>query len=138
MKSLKITGSHGRTETLVWNRCSYQVPEMVRTDAITNKKDKFYNSMVHTIIKGEVLLITKAPLLISFMDLSLQSGSLQFNYTTPEYKPIFKKINLSRVDRNKNNNKASYKDSDSKQRNHGSEDSCWETNLSIDNCNKRK
>ena len=91
MKSLKITGSHGRTETLVWNRCSYQVPEMVRTDAITNKKDKFYNSMVHTIIKGEVLLITKAPLLISFMDLSLQSGSLQFNYTTPEYKPILKK-----------------------------------------------
>ena len=40
---------YGGTETIVRNICSYQVPEMVRTNASTNGKNKFYNSTVQEI-----------------------------------------------------------------------------------------
>ena len=43
------SASPGGTETIVWNRCSYQVPDMVVTNASTNEKHKFYNSIVHSI-----------------------------------------------------------------------------------------
>ena len=34
----KISASSGRTETVVWNWCSYQVPGMVGTNTFTLKK----------------------------------------------------------------------------------------------------
>ena len=39
-------------ETVVCNRCSYHVTEMVVTNASTNKKHKFYYSMVQSISIG--------------------------------------------------------------------------------------
>ena len=45
----KITPSNGRTETVVCNRCSYQVPAMVGTNTSTNEKHKFYNSTMQSI-----------------------------------------------------------------------------------------
>ena len=37
------------TETVVWNIYSYQVPDMVGTNASTNEKNEFYNSTVQDI-----------------------------------------------------------------------------------------
>ena len=37
----KISTSFGVTETVVWNRCSYHVPEIVGTNASRNKKHIF-------------------------------------------------------------------------------------------------
>ena len=42
----KISASSGVTEPVAWNRCSYQVPDMVVTNASTNKNHKFYKLMV--------------------------------------------------------------------------------------------
>ena len=46
------SASPGGTETIVWNRCSYQVPVVVGTNASTNEKHKFYNSTVQAISRG--------------------------------------------------------------------------------------
>ena len=40
------------TETIVWNRCSYQVPTMVRTNDYTNENHRLYNSTVKAISIG--------------------------------------------------------------------------------------
>ena len=48
----KIFASLGGTETIVRNRCSYQVPEMVGTNASTYENHKFYNSTVQVISRG--------------------------------------------------------------------------------------
>ena len=42
----------GGTETVVWNICLYQVPEMMGTNITTNEKHKFYNSTVQDISRG--------------------------------------------------------------------------------------
>ena len=42
----KSAASSGGTNTLFWNRCSYQVPVMVETNDSTNDKHKFYNVIV--------------------------------------------------------------------------------------------
>ena len=42
----------GGTETIVWNICSYQVPEVVGTSYSTNEKYKLYNSTVQAIPRG--------------------------------------------------------------------------------------
>ena len=39
----KISAFPGGSETIVWNRFSYQVPAMVGTNDFTNEKHKFYN-----------------------------------------------------------------------------------------------
>ena len=44
----------GVTETVVRNRCWYQVPEIVGTNASTNENHKFYNSKVQAISRGGV------------------------------------------------------------------------------------
>ena len=51
-KDWKISTSTGGTETILWNRCSYQVPSMVGTNASTNENHKFYNSTVRAISRG--------------------------------------------------------------------------------------
>ena len=48
----KSSASPGGTETIVWNICSYQVPDMVGTNASTNENHKFYNSTVQAISIG--------------------------------------------------------------------------------------
>ena len=48
----KIATSPGGTETIVWNRFSYQVIEMVGTNTSTNEKNNFYNSTVRVISIG--------------------------------------------------------------------------------------
>ena len=48
----KRPASHWGAETVVRNKCSYQVPSVVGTNASTNKKHKFYNPMVQA-ISGE-------------------------------------------------------------------------------------
>ena len=45
----ELSASTGETETMVWNRCEYQVPPMVGTNNSTNKNHTFYNSTVHQI-----------------------------------------------------------------------------------------
>ena len=45
----KISTSLGETETIVWNRFLYQVPEMVGTNASADENRKFYNSTVQAI-----------------------------------------------------------------------------------------
>ena len=51
-KDWKISASTGGTETIVWNRCSYQVPAMVWTNAYKNENHKLYNSTVQSISRG--------------------------------------------------------------------------------------
>ena len=51
-KDWKISASFRGTKTVVWNRCSYQVPAMVGTNASTNENNKFYNSTVQAISRG--------------------------------------------------------------------------------------
>ena len=48
----KRSASLGGTKTIVWNRSSFQVPEMIEINASTNVKHKFYNSTVHVISIG--------------------------------------------------------------------------------------
>ena len=50
-KDWKISISLGNTETIVWNRCSYWVPEMVGTNAST-KNNELYNSIVQVVSRG--------------------------------------------------------------------------------------
>ena len=45
----KISAPPGVTETIVWDRCAYQVPAIVGTNASTNEKHKFYNSTVQAV-----------------------------------------------------------------------------------------
>ena len=45
----KISSYPGLTETILWNRCSYQVPAVVGTNASKNENHKFYNSIVQAI-----------------------------------------------------------------------------------------
>ena len=47
-KDWKISSYFGGTETVVWNRCSYQVPGMVVTNTSTRKNTSFQlNSAGH-------------------------------------------------------------------------------------------
>ena len=55
----EISASTLRTETIVWNRCSNQVPEIVGTNDYTNKKHEFYNLTVQAILRGGVDFATK-------------------------------------------------------------------------------
>ena len=48
----KISASSRRTEAVIWNRCSYQVPAMVGTNTSTNENQKFYNSTMQSISIG--------------------------------------------------------------------------------------
>ena len=48
----KRTSYHKLTETLMWNRCSYQVPVIFVTNESTNDNNKFYNMMVQYISWG--------------------------------------------------------------------------------------
>ena len=50
--TVKISAFPGGSETIVWNRCSYQVPAMVGTNDFTNENNKFYNSTVQVISIG--------------------------------------------------------------------------------------
>ena len=47
-----IYASPGGTETILRNRYSYQVTDMVGTNASTNEKNKFYNSTAQAISRG--------------------------------------------------------------------------------------
>ena len=47
-----ISASPGGAYTIVCNRYSYQVPDMVGTNASTNKNHKLYNSTVQEISRG--------------------------------------------------------------------------------------
>ena len=60
----KISASPGETETIVWDRRSYQVSSTVGTNASTNEKHKFYNSTVQAISRGGGYCATKIVLLI--------------------------------------------------------------------------
>ena len=51
-RTRKISSSPGGSKTIVWNKCSYQVPAMVGTNDSTNEKHKFYNSTVQAISIG--------------------------------------------------------------------------------------
>ena len=51
-RTRKISTSPGETETIIRNRYSYQVPDMIVTNASTNKNNKFYNSTVQAISIG--------------------------------------------------------------------------------------
>ena len=55
----KSSASPGGTETIVWNRCSYQVPAMVGTNSSKNENHKFYNSTVQAISRGGADCATK-------------------------------------------------------------------------------
>ena len=48
-RTVKISAYMGGTETIVWNRCSYQVPEIVGTHSSTNEKNQLYNSTMQAI-----------------------------------------------------------------------------------------
>ena len=48
----KSSASQGGTETIVWERCSYQVPEIVGKNASKNENHNFYNSTVQAISRG--------------------------------------------------------------------------------------
>ena len=43
---------YGGTETIVWNRYSYQGPDLVGSNASTNENIKFYNSTVQEISRA--------------------------------------------------------------------------------------
>ena len=58
-RNVKISSSPGGIETKVWNRCSYQDPAMVGTNASTNENNKFYNSTVQAISRGGGDCVTK-------------------------------------------------------------------------------
>ena len=42
-KDQESTTPHGGTEILIWNRCSYQVPEIIETNFSTQKSTFFTN-----------------------------------------------------------------------------------------------
>ena len=48
----KSSASPGETKTIVWNRCSYQVPAMIGTNTSTNENQNFYDSKVQAISTG--------------------------------------------------------------------------------------
>ena len=48
----KISSYTGGTETVLPNRCSYQVSVMVGTNDYTNENHKFYKSTVQAISRG--------------------------------------------------------------------------------------
>ena len=48
----KSSASREGTGIIVWNRCSYQVPEMDGTNASKNEKHKLYKSTVWEISRG--------------------------------------------------------------------------------------
>ena len=57
-------------KTLVWTRCSYQVPVMVGTSDSKNDKYKFYNEMVHYISQwGIYYSIYVVALCMNFIDM---------------------------------------------------------------------
>ena len=45
----KISSTHEGIETVVCNRCSYQVTDMVVSNSSQNEKHKFYNSNLQAI-----------------------------------------------------------------------------------------
>ena len=51
-RTVKRYASPGGNEAIVWNRYSYQIPDLVGTNSSTNKKHNFYNSTVHAISRG--------------------------------------------------------------------------------------
>ena len=59
VRNVKISASSGGTETVIRNRCSYQVPAVVGTNASTNENHKFYNSEVLAISRGGGKCTTK-------------------------------------------------------------------------------
>ena len=69
-KTGESSASPGGTEAIVWNRCSYQVPEMVGTNSSTNEKHKFYNSIVQDVSRRRVYCARKVGSLCSrFVDM---------------------------------------------------------------------
>ena len=46
----KISASFRGTETVVWNMCAYLITALVRTNASSNDKLKFYNATVQAIL----------------------------------------------------------------------------------------
>ena len=60
----------GWNEKIVWNKCSYQVTDMVVTNAYTNEKNRLYNSTVQAISRGVRYCNTKVgALCASFVDM---------------------------------------------------------------------
>ena len=51
-KPEKGTYYYRGAETFIGNRCSYQAPVMVRTNASTNYKHRFYDAMAQAISQG--------------------------------------------------------------------------------------
>ena len=51
--------SYRGAETLVWNRCSYQVPVMVGTNYSMDEKHIFYNTTVQSNFQGGGYCSTK-------------------------------------------------------------------------------
>ena len=51
-KARKSTNSYGRIETVLQNKCLYQVPNCFGNIASKKSKHKFYNSTVQEISKG--------------------------------------------------------------------------------------
>ena len=51
-KTGKSSASLEGPETIVWDRYSYQVPAMVRTNSYTKENNNFYDSTVQAISRG--------------------------------------------------------------------------------------
>ena len=69
----KRPDSPEETETIVRNRCSYQVPAMVGTNDSTNEKHNFYNATVQTISRYGGDFATKIGALCDrFVDMGAQ------------------------------------------------------------------
>ena len=66
----KFSASSGGTETLLRNRCFYQIPDVVGTNYSTNKKHTFYNEKVQKISRGGGKFPTKVGALCAhFVDI---------------------------------------------------------------------
>ena len=83
--------------------------------------DPSAKSFKEKIYRGGGVLKLGAPLLIPFLNVSLQSWLFQCNHTTPPAQLIRIKIVSIKGIYKQNNNNTDYKDSESKQ---GSSDSC--------------
>ena len=57
-RTRKFSDSYGGTETVVWDRCYYQVPSMVGINVSTNYRHKFYNETVQA--KEEIVAQRRA------------------------------------------------------------------------------
>ena len=92
VRTVKISVSTGRTETIERNRYSYQVSAMVGTNASTDENNKFYNSAVQVIsIEGGDYATKVGALCARFVDMgspvttqvgNLLSKLLDFRYRT--------------------------------------------------------